>query len=172
MICEQGTIWTFGKNSCGRLGVVDATCDDADDIIEDAIVLNEGGDVEGDESGEDENGRGGGEHNEHNESATAAIAYPLPIPVDAGNNEVDNFNEVIREMVAEAAILPSPTCIGKILDESEVRAGGQRKVHEPRTPPHTRCFHRRADGNNGGGTNRGGLRGRAHNRIHEEGGED
>jgi len=94
MICEQGTIWTMGKNNCGRLGVVDAMCDEAENLIENAIVLDEddGGreDVGGEDSGDVEG------------SATSAItltAYPLPIGVDSSNNDADNFNEVIREMV-------------------------------------------------------------------------
>ncbi|GMI00297.1 hypothetical protein TrVE_jg1833 [Triparma verrucosa] len=110
LVCDQNMIWSFGKNNCGRLGVVDAVCDDLEEIVE-AEVDEEGG--------IDMTGIGGDEE----VMAAAIVCSAFAIPVGFGNNENDGFNEAMREVVADSPMLCSPCCIGQIAEGEETVSG-------------------------------------------------
>ncbi|GMH83229.1 hypothetical protein TL16_g09525 [Triparma laevis f. inornata] len=105
LVCDQNMIWSFGKNNCGRLGVVDAVCDDAEGIVE----------AEGREGGM---ASGSGVLD-----ATPIICSAFAIPIGSGNNENDGFNEAMREVVADSPLLCSPCCIGQIAEGEQNVSG-------------------------------------------------
>ena len=127
VVDSQNLIWTSGKNSCGRLGLVDAVCDDVAEVIPAEQVEEKSGfdeDVYGWEEGVAE----GAEDEEVILAASSVVvesAFASPLNT-LSNNDGDGFNDAIREVVADSALVTTFICIGKITDDedSEARSGG------------------------------------------------
>ena len=114
VVDDQNLVWTAGKHSCGRLGVMDALCDDAADVIK-AEQVEEEECWNGELDGEDEGGI-------DDVILTASPLVTAAVFSSLSNNDGHNFNEAIRECVADSSLVSTFICIGKILNQGSDEA--------------------------------------------------